>query len=285
PGAEMFTQYGRATGTFNDPNVFGPFLVAPVLFLSMMLSRAGSVRSLWMAVPLGVLVLALLLSFSRGAWGNMVLSGLVFFVMTLATSQSAKQAMRLIGFAGLVVLLGVVVIMVALADPKVSELFSERASLTQNYDTDPEHGRFESQERAFRMVLEKPLGLGPAQWAMINDLDTHNVYLHVLVAGGFLSGFAFVGFVLLSLVRGWQAVFRGEPETGMVVVIFSALVGHFAEAVIIDINNWRHFYLLLGVLWGAVLAIEARKGAARPILMGGNRPSVIRLTPADGFRA
>lgn len=285
PGAEMFTQYGRATGTFNDPNVFGPFLVAPVLFLSMMLSRAGSVRSLWMAVPLGVLVLALLLSFSRGAWGNMALSGLVFFVMTLATSQSAKQAMRLIVFAGLAVLVGAIVIMVALADPKVSALFSERASLTQNYDTDPEHGRFESQERAFRMVLEKPLGLGPAQWAMINDLDTHNVYLHVLVAGGFLSGFAFVGFVLLSLVRGWQAVFRGEPETGMVVVIFSALVGHFAEAVIIDINNWRHLYLLLGVLWGAVLAIEARKGAARPILMGGSRPNVIHLTPADGFRA
>src|SRR5690606_31091175 len=175
--------------------------------------------------------------------------------------------------------------MVALADPLVSELFSERASLTQNYDTDPEHGRFESQERAFRMVLEKPLGLGPAQWAMINDLDTHNVSLHVLVAGGFLSGFAFVGFVLLSLVRCWQAVFRGEPEAGMVGVIVSALVGHFAEAVIIDINNWRHFYLLLGVLWGAVLAIEARKGAARPILTGGNRPNVILLTPADGFRA
>jgi O-antigen ligase len=283
-GAEMFTQYGRATGTFNDPNVFGPFLVAPILFLSMMLSRAASIRSLWMAVPLGVLVLALLLSFSRGAWGNMALAGLVFFVMTLATSQSAKQAMRLVGFAVLAVVLGAAVIMVALADPQVSELFSERASLTQNYDTDPEHGRFESQERAFRMVLEKPLGIGPAQWAMINDLDTHNVYLNVLVAGGFLSGFAFIAFVLLSLVRGWRAASRGEPETGMLVVIFAALVGHLAEAIIIDINNWRHFYLLLGLLWGAILAIEARKGVARPILMARVRPNGLRLTPADGFR-
>ncbi|MEX2249446.1 MAG: hypothetical protein WD671_07410, partial [Parvibaculum sp.] len=33
PGSEMFLVFGRATGTFNDPNVFGPFLVAPVLFL------------------------------------------------------------------------------------------------------------------------------------------------------------------------------------------------------------------------------------------------------------
>lgn len=284
PGAEMFTQFGRATGTFNDPNVFGPFLVAPILFLSMMLSRAGSIRSLWLAAPLGVLVLALLLSFSRGAWGNMALAGLIFFVLTLATSQSAKQAMRLIGFGVLAGLVGTAVIMVALADPKVSELFTERASLVQNYDTDPEHGRFESQARALRMVLEKPLGLGPAQWAIINDLDTHNVYLHVLVAGGFLSGFAFIGFLVLSLVRAWRATSRGEAETGLLVVVFAALVGHLVEAVIIDINNWRHFYLLLGLLWGAVLAIEARGGAVRPILMARPRPATRHLSPVDGFR-
>lgn len=284
PGAEMFTQYGRATGTFNDPNVFGPFLVAPILFLAMKLSQAGSFRSLWMAAPFGLLVLAILLSFSRGAWGNLALAGLLFFVLTLTTSQSAKQAMRLIGFGALAGLIGLVVVMVALADPKVSALFVERASLTQSYDTDPELGRFESQARAFQMVLEKPLGIGPAQWAVINGLDTHNVYLHVLVAGGFLSGFAFVGYLILTHVRAWRAIGRGEPETGLLIVIFASVAGHAAEAIIIDIATWRHFFLLLGVLWGAVLAIEYRGRATQPILAARSRPVTLMPARADGFQ-
>jgi O-antigen ligase len=285
PGSEIFTQYGRATGTFNDPNVFGPFLVAPILFLAMKLSQAGSLKALWMAAPFGVLVLAILLSFSRGAWGNLALAGILFFVLTLATSQSAKQTMRLIGFGTLMSFLGLVVITVALADPKVSALFAERASLTQSYDTDPELGRFESQARAFQTVLEKPLGIGPAQWAIINGLDTHNVYLHVLVAGGFLSGFAFIGFLLLTLVRGWRAIGRREPETGLLIVIFAAFAGHIAEAFIIDIVTWRHFFMLMGSMWGMVLAIEFRGRAAQPILMPRMQPVMAMPARADGFQA
>lgn len=284
PGSEIFTQYGRATGTFNDPNVFGPYLVAPILFLAMKLSQAGSWRALWMAVPFGLLVLAILLSFSRGAWGNLALAGLVFFGLTLATSQSAKQAMRLIGFGALAALIGLVVIMVALADPKVSALFAERASLTQSYDTDPEHGRFESQARAFQMVLEKPLGIGPSQWALINKLDTHNVYLHVLVAGGFLSGIAFVAFVIVTHVRAWRAIGRREPETGVLIVVFAAVAGHAAEALIIDIVTWRHFFLLLGILWGAVLAIEFRGRARQLIPRAVPRPAMFAPARADGFQ-
>lgn len=283
PGSEIFTQYGRATGTFNDPNVFAPFLVAPVLFLAMKLSRAASLRDLWMALPFGLLVLAVFLSFSRGAWGNLAFAGLLFFVLTLTTSQSAKQAMRLIGFGALSALIGLVVILVALSDPKVSELFMQRASLTQSYDIDPELGRFESQARAFQMVLENPLGIGPAQWAMINGLDTHNVYLHVLVAGGFLSGFAFIGFAILTLVRGWRAIGQGQPETGVLIVVFSAVAGHAAEAFIIDIATWRHFFLLLGVMWGAVLAIEYRVRAIQPYPVAQRRPPSLAPVRADGF--
>lgn len=33
PGAANFTLYDRAKGAFQDPNVFGPFLVAPTLYL------------------------------------------------------------------------------------------------------------------------------------------------------------------------------------------------------------------------------------------------------------
>ncbi|MDZ4368978.1 MAG: O-antigen ligase family protein [Afipia sp.] len=264
PGSEMFLVFGRATGTFNDPNVFGPFLVAPILFLAMKLSTAQRLRSLWMLLPLGLLTLGVLLSFSRGAWGNLVISAAVFIVLTLATSRSSRQTFRLIGFSALMALVLTVVIGVALSSPRVSVLFEQRAALTQDYDVDPEHGRFESQARAFSFVLQKPWGIGPAQWAMINNLDTHNVYLHVLVAGGFLSGLAFIAFVSVTVARGWRAASAPGPQQGMLIVVYAALVGHFFEGVIIDIDSWRHLYLLLGMFWGAMLAAEGQKRGGEP---------------------
>jgi hypothetical protein len=33
PGAEVFTRYDRAAGAFEDPNVFGPFLTLPGIYL------------------------------------------------------------------------------------------------------------------------------------------------------------------------------------------------------------------------------------------------------------
>src|SRR4029077_12343602 len=38
-------EYGRATGLFKDPNVFGPFLIWPILFIvTLVLSRALTLR-------------------------------------------------------------------------------------------------------------------------------------------------------------------------------------------------------------------------------------------------
>ncbi len=40
PGAGMFVRYDRALGAFKDPNVYGPFLILPLLFLiERMLSK------------------------------------------------------------------------------------------------------------------------------------------------------------------------------------------------------------------------------------------------------
>src|SRR3546814_17466253 len=33
PGAGALTSYDRAMGAFQDPNVFGPYLVAPILYV------------------------------------------------------------------------------------------------------------------------------------------------------------------------------------------------------------------------------------------------------------
>ncbi|MGB3810434.1 MAG: O-antigen ligase family protein [Parvibaculum sp.] len=274
--ASGFTGYGRASGTFNDPNVFGPYLIAPILYLGLRLSTARSAKALMLVPALGVLVLALLLSFSRGAWGGFLLSAAVFVGLTLATSRSSAQTYRLVAFSAFMGLLIIGIVGVALSTPKVQELFEQRASLVQDYDVG-EAGRFDSQRRAFVMALENPLGIGPEQWAMINKLDTHNVYLNVLVAGGVLSALGFVAFLAMTFVAGKRAIFANGPGQEFLIVAYACLVGHMVEAFIIDVDNWRHLFLLFGMAWGAILATKAMKAA--PARSATREPPVL----ASGF--
>ncbi|MCE9649348.1 MAG: O-antigen ligase family protein [Parvibaculum sp.] len=260
PNAESYTGFGRASGTFNDPNVYGPYLIAPALYLGLRLSKAKSAASLLLIPLIGILVLGLLLSFSRGAWGNFLLSGAIFMGLTLATSRSTAQSMRLIAFSAVMGVIVVTVVGIALSTPKVEQLFEQRAALTQDYDTGNE-GRFESQRHALVMALNRPLGIGPEQWAIMNKLDTHNVYLNVLVGGGFLAGIGFLAFLGMTFVAGKRAVFANGPGQEYLIVAYACIVGHMAEAFIIDVDNWRHLFLLFGMTWGCILAAKARANA------------------------
>ena len=80
PGS-LFTLYGRAKGTFQDPNVFGPFLVLPwTVMLHAVLTRPLS-RAFLPVMALAVLSFAILLSFSRAAWGLAAFSGLGVYLL------------------------------------------------------------------------------------------------------------------------------------------------------------------------------------------------------------
>ncbi len=256
PSSLNFTLFGRAMGTFNDPNVFGPYLIAPTLYLGLRLSKAKSPMALLLIPLMGLLVLGILLSFSRGAWGNFLLSGVVFLALTLMTSRSAAQSARLILFAAFMGVMIVGVVGVALSTPKVEQLFEQRATLVQAYDVGNE-GRFESQRQAFIMAVKNPLGIGPEQWATINKLDTHNVYLNIFVAGGFLAVIGFLCFIVHTFVAGKRAITTISAGQDILIVSFACLVGHMAEAFIIDVDNWRHLFLLFGLTWGGILAAQA----------------------------
>jgi O-antigen ligase len=229
------------------------------LFLGLRLSNARSWTALGLLLPLVILLVGLLLSFSRGAWGSLVLASLIFFGLTLATSKSPRQSVRLIIFAACMVLLVMIVLAAAISMPKVAVLFTERATLVQDYDAG-QGGRFDSQLHALKAIVANPLGIGPSQWGLINRLDTHNVYLNIGVAGGFLSGFAFIGFVLTTVWRGAKACLVEMPGQDLLIVAYACTVAHFVEAIIIDVDNWRHLFLLMGMSWGGILAANlARK--------------------------
>src|SRR5580698_9577482 len=73
-GHDLLTLYERARGTFKDPNVLGAFLILPALFVlhSVVTDRFG--KSFRNALAFGIMALAILLAFSRAAWGGLILT-------------------------------------------------------------------------------------------------------------------------------------------------------------------------------------------------------------------
>src|SRR6202043_1914905 len=68
-GRDLLTLYDRARGTFKDPNVLGAFLILPALFALQSVVTARFGKSFRSAMALVIMSLAILLAFSRAAWG------------------------------------------------------------------------------------------------------------------------------------------------------------------------------------------------------------------------
>ena len=257
--AEPFTKFGRATGTFKDPNVFGPFLVLPLVWLvqSMLLREArGFLRTY---LPLLVILAALFLSFSRGAWGVAIGSVGLMVLLTFVTTQSRRLQLRIVGI-GLAGLVGLgIMLAIALSIPSIREIFEVRFSLQQDYDLG-EFGRFGAQLRALPMLLERPLGFGPLQFRYVFfGEDPHNVYVNSFASYGWLGGLSYCGTIAATLYVGWRLVFLRTPVQAQAIALWSCLFIQILQGFQIDTDHWRHLWLYMGCVWG--LAAWVRREA------------------------
>lgn len=251
--AELFTEFGRAKGTFKDPNVMAPFLILPIMFgLDALMRRRLAFAAIWLPV-LGVLCLALLLSFSRGAWAHMAVSFAVYMGLLMTTGVARRiRVLIIIALGAAVVLVGIA--RLASVDD-VGGLLEERAALTQSYDT----GRFAGQRKALALSAEYPLGLGAGDFAKFHGEDVHNVYLTAFINGGWLGGFAYLALVAATLIVGLNAALRRSPWQGAAIVLFATFAGVAFEGLVVDTHHWRHFYVIAGLIWG--LAAATRRHA------------------------
>jgi len=252
PNAEAFALYGRAMGPFKDPNVFGPFLILPTLYLAQRLTVRPVGDMLWSLPLLLILLLALFLSFSRGAWVNFVSAALVFIGLSYATATSRRDRARLVGFMLLVTAFAAIIVAWMLSIEDVRNLFMQRLVLVQDYDVSSD-GRFGSMLAAFNMALKHPLGIGPDQWPRIWGLMPHNIYVNVFVSGGLIAFVGFLGLTLMTLWIGLRALRIKSPFRGVLIIALAVFIGHAIEGFIIDTNHWRHLYINIGLIWGLAL--------------------------------
>ena len=254
----------RARGGFKDPNVFGPFLVPVALYcVARLRSSAPRLAAVHMGLLL-VILLGVLLSFSRGAWINLAVSLVLLFGFVLFTDRPRREKVSVVLVGGVVVLAAASIVLAAVTYTAAGGLFKQRAVLAQSYDID-QGGRFYTQRAALQRAGRTPLGVGPGRSPEEFGLEPHNLYLHVLVEGGWIAGLCFYGVIALTLWRSMRLLRWRSPLREELLVVMAALIGILAQSLFIDSTHWRHLWLMLGLSWALIVVAEQRATALNQV--------------------
>ncbi|MGM8836951.1 hypothetical protein [Thermus sp. 93170] len=243
PGLESLLWGGsRLVGLFKDPNVFGAFLVPALLFS---LAESSRRKPLWL---LGFLLLlaALLLSLSRGAWVNF----LVALVAWTFLRPKARWPLTLLMFS-------LFIATFLYATLLLGDTFSSRLGF-QPYDRD----RFSKQVEALVASWEDPIGKGPGSAEYFLEYATHNSYVRLAFETGWVSLCFWLAFVGLSMAYALRC---GLKQGSLLhEIIFASLAGILAESFVIDTLHWRHMWIMLGLAWsGYACALSDHPSRAR----------------------
>jgi len=251
PWYDLFLLNGRVSATFKDPNVYGPFLVFPLLMLMLgFLTRRVTLVGL---VAMLIMAGGLFLSFSRGAWIHFLVSAFVAAILAFAAAPNSRSRGRIIAIGLLATLVVAVLLAVLMSIPSIYETFEGRAVALQPYDTGS-GGRFTLQEIALTAILENPLGMGSFKFTDVFGGQQHNVYMQGFIVYGWLGGTAYLTLVLSTFLLGLRCVMMPTPWRIYLIAAFAAYIGEMGEGSIIDSDHWRHFFLLVGMVWGLSVA-------------------------------
>jgi hypothetical protein len=270
-GHDLLTLYDRARGTFKDPNVLGAFLILPALFALQSIVSDNLAKSLRSAITLGIVALAILLAFSRAAWGGLAITSAFMLALMVLTSQSRAQRSRIIVMSVVAAIIVAILIAVLLSFDSIGEMFRQRASFDQSYD-EGRFGRFGRHILGAEMALDLPFGIGPLQFHKYFPEDTHNSYLNAFMSGGWIAGVCYPALVFVTVIMGFRHAFARVPWQRAYLAIFAAFLGTVGESFIIDSDHWRHFWMMLGTMWGMFAATQRYKATADQALMAPDAP-------------
>ena len=94
-------------------------------------------------------------------------------------------------------------------------------------------------------------------------MQQHDVYMQGFLVYGWLGGAAYLTLVAVTLGTGLAVVRVPTPWQNYLIVAYATFVGEAVEGFIVDTDHWRHFFLLLGLIWGlAVATINLRRREA-----------------------
>jgi putative inorganic carbon (hco3(-)) transporter len=227
----------RGTGIFNDPNDLAYALVlgAPLNF--WLWRDAHGLRRILALAALSALVLAIVLTRSRGGFLGLG----VGLAAMLRRYYGAKVQITVLALAGL--------LFAVTASGRLGTFNASEASA---------QGRVEAWSAGLQMLKSHPvLGVGFGNFTEHHELVAHNSYIHVLAELGFVGGYTFVALVTLFLF-GWRAIPKDASSDG-----YAAWLSAGTGALVCCIFISRQYSAPLFLLFGVGGSLSALRGGAQ----------------------
>lgn len=239
---DLLTWDGRAKGLIDDPNMYGSFLIPAVLFCGYFLLRPGA-RRLLLLGALGILLLGVILSFSRIALVAMVvcLGAYVVFLNRHRPRRILVMAAALTGIGALLLAVA------SLTSHEFTAKLMDRLTLAKSYDLG-EEGRYSRYLLVLPMILQNPIGVGVLQLEKIFPEPIHNIWLSSFVNYGWLAGFAWITLVVSTVIVSVLNYRRSRDDIAIVLML--SIIGIVMCCSLHEGEHWRHMWLLYGLVWG-----------------------------------
>ncbi len=253
PGFEVFSLNERAVAGFKDPDVLGCFLIPPLMWLiEGFIVDKVRLHNLVASI---IIFVGLLLAFSRAAWGSFVFTTILLVYFLYVTGDN-RQRKRILFFILGSLLAAALIFMLLSSIDVVQQMFTQRSRLLEQYDVFGNRSRFALQQDSLREIFDHPLGLGPWGFAHSTNWVSHNSYLGTFLNHGWIGGAAYLTLVTLTLTVGFRILWVRTPWQTFLIATYLPFLALALESLIVDTDHWRHFYLLLGAVWGLVAATQ-----------------------------
>ncbi|MCL5935058.1 MAG: O-antigen ligase family protein [Firmicutes bacterium] len=276
----------RLYGTATEPQVFGNFLLSclPLVLCLHLMGRRGWVR--W-AVPLFILLLALVMTISIGAWAGMI--GALLFIMLFVRRFTLKGVAA---FLLIIVLIsGVIWAVNRFAETdylmglttafEVKMLGTEPQNIqgTKNLLAVSDNrrsfvDRVWFREAAWNMFKDNPvIGVGTGNYGIFynkyrsegtpelaHNVKTHNDYLNILSETGIIGFAVFAAIIFTLLIKAFKNYFETGPENKTIIIgIVACLIGLGIHGYSFGILKHNYTWVLAGFL----AATESRQDKLR----------------------
>lgn len=245
---------GRAKGLLEDPNSYGAFVGAALLFCVQSLFSQNKNRTI-LALSLFALTIGLFLSFSRVGIASTFT--LCFVLCLIYRSKiNIKYMSALLLFTSTILLLTLLIF-----GDRIAPLIEVRFDLNQDQDTG-RYGRIYMFVLALQLIFENPLGVGILQQGLYLPNQVHNIFLSLTLSYGWMAGCFFFITTFLTFISYIRILVRHGTDNKATVITMALLLQYLIMMVQAG-EWWRHFWFLLGFTWAYYGHITMIKNAAK----------------------
>jgi putative inorganic carbon (hco3(-)) transporter len=227
-------------------------------------------------VVLGILVMAIILSFSRAAWVSLIFSAVIFLLVILRIRFRTFLIVVLVVFAFVMMQLDNITQQMERNRQKSSAKLSEHVQSISNIRTDDSNmERLNRWSCAWRMFMIKPVvGWGPGtymfQYApfqvstektfistnMADRGNAHSEYLGPLSESGLFGMLTFIGIITMTLITGFKTYWKLKDRKQRILIL-SVILGLITYYIHGIMNNFLDTDKASAPFWGFTAIIVA----------------------------